>query len=174
MTLVTSEGDVHCAIEEDHAPTAAAHFLAWADGSEPFLDARSGAWTRAPLYRDLAFFRALERGYVQSGCQLGDGTSTPGFRFPVEARADDARRLSSPGAIAFVTYRAPPDREDPAPPPPGDVVGSQFILTLGDMHHLAGAVPVLGACDDLDVVDRIAHDVLAGGRPRLLRVDRGP
>lgn len=172
VTIVTSEGELHCEIDRAHAPRGAAHFLGWASGEEPFVDASTGARVDAPLYRDLVFFRAISRGYIQSGCQRGDGTTTPGFRFPLETTPDDALTLAQPGALALVPYHAPPNREDPAPPPPGDVVGSQFIVTTGDMRHLAGLVTVLGACHEVEVAARIATRVEAGERPRLVAITR--
>jgi cyclophilin family peptidyl-prolyl cis-trans isomerase len=50
------------------------------------------------------------------------------------------------------------------------VHGSQFGITLGDMHHLAGTVTVLGKCADMDVVVRIAEARASGKEPLLKRV----
>ena len=94
---------------------------------------------------------------VQSGCPVGDGTGTPGYRIEVEARGQDAVELAQPGALALARYTVPPGRADPSPPPPGHVIGSQFAITLVDMRHLAGQVSVIGRCQDLDVVRRISQ-----------------
>ena len=59
---------------------------------------------------------------------------------------------------------------DPSPPPPGDTVGSQFVIALTNMQHLAGKTTVLGRCDDLGVVERIAEQRKAGAFPTLERV----
>jgi hypothetical protein len=61
-------------------------------------------------------------------------------------------------------YVAPPNRVDPAPPPPGQVIGSQFAIGLNDLSHLANEVSVLGSCVDLDRVRNIARLVASGER----------
>jgi hypothetical protein len=62
-------------------------------------------------------------------------------------------------------------RTDPDPPPPGQVLGSQFAITLTDMRHLVGQVSVLGTCPELGAARRIAELVSTGrGTARLVRV----
>ena len=107
---------------------------------------------------------------IQSGCPVGDGTGHPGYRIEVEPRADDAKLLREPGALVLARYTAPPGRVDPNPPPPGQVLGSQFAITLTDMHHLAGQVSVLGTCAELRTARHIAELVASRGRARLVRV----
>ena len=116
------------------------------------------------MYRDLAFFRAIPDALVQSGCPLGNGTGHPGYRIPVESGPDDARRLAHPGALLLARYHPAPNRVDPAPPPPGHVIGSQFVIALTDMSHLANEVTVIGSCSNLARVGAIASLVAAGGR----------
>ncbi len=61
----------------------------------------------------------------------------------------------------------PPNRADPNPPAPGRVLGSQFVVTLAGMQHLAGSVTVLGRCADLEVVRAIAEQRANGLLPEL-------
>jgi peptidyl-prolyl cis-trans isomerase B (cyclophilin B) len=124
------------------------------------------------MYRDLAFFRAIPDALVQSGCPVGDGTGHPGYRLAVESSADDSQRLARPGALLLARYHPAPNRTDPAPPPPGHVIGSQFVIALADMSHLANAVTVIGSCSDLERVRAIALTVASGKRRvRLARVE---
>jgi cyclophilin family peptidyl-prolyl cis-trans isomerase len=108
---------------------------------------------------------------IQSGCPVGDGTGHPGYRIAVEPGADDTELLRKPGALVLARYTPPPSRVDPAPPPPGQVLGSQFAISLTDMHHLAGQVSVLGTCTELETARRIA-DLVARDRKRarLIRI----
>jgi hypothetical protein len=119
----------------------------------------SGEVVRRPYYQKMLFFRAIEDGLVQTGCPLGNGAGHPGYRIPVESDPDDEARLARPGALLLARYTPPPNRLDPAPPPPGDVIGPQLVVSLTDMRNLAGKVTVLGSCSDLDVVRRIASVV---------------
>jgi peptidyl-prolyl cis-trans isomerase A (cyclophilin A) len=169
-TLHTSEGDVRCTLTPALTPRAVALFVGLARGRAVYRDPRSQALVHAPMYRDLPFFRAIRGVLVQSGCPIGNGTGHPGYRIPVESTPDDAARLARRGALTLARYQPAPNREDPAPPPAGHVIGSQFVITLTDMHHLAGQVSVIGSCQDLSVVERIAQRVASGGSVRLARV----
>jgi peptidyl-prolyl cis-trans isomerase A (cyclophilin A) len=162
-------------LEADRAPGAASMFAGFATGTAEWLDP-SGERVKRPLYLDLAFHRAIEGVLVQTGCPRGDGTGHPGYRIALELHPSDEARLREPGALVMATYTPPPGRDDPAPPPPDHVIGSQFGILLGDSRHLAGDVTVLGRCADLDVVRRIAATD-AARRPRLVSVavaDRAP
>jgi peptidyl-prolyl cis-trans isomerase A (cyclophilin A) len=167
VELNTSEGVVHCALTPARTPRAVALFVGLARGRATWRDKRSAHVTQRPMYRDLPFFRAIANGMVQTGCPIGNGTGHPGYRIPVESTAEDASRLTHPGALLLARYRPAPNRVDPDPPPPGDVIGSQFVVTLTSMSHLAGQVSVIGACRDLTVVARIAQRVSQGESARL-------
>jgi cyclophilin family peptidyl-prolyl cis-trans isomerase len=159
FVLETSEGPVHCALDAGRAPRAAAMVVGLAAGRAPFRDAQSGRVVRRPYFTDMPFFRAIAGGMVQTGCPVGNGTGHPGYRLPVELDPTDAARLARPGALFLARYTLPPNRADPAPPPAGDVIGTQLVVGLTDMSHLTGKVTVLGACADLEVVRRIAAAV---------------
>lgn len=169
--LDTSEGPIHCQLERAAAPQAVALFVGLATGRAPWLDVHTKQVVTRPMYRNLAFFRAVPNAFVQSGCPLGNGTGTPGYRITVEPTPDDARRLAQPGALLLVGYHAPTNRVDPSPPAPSQIIGSQFVIGLGDLSHLAGRVSVLGSCGDLERVRGIAKAVAARERDvRLVRV----
>lgn len=169
-TLHTSAGVITCALAPETAPRAVALFVGLSRGRAAWRDPRTGRVQRRPLYRDLRFFRAIPGGLLQGGCPLNNGTGHPGYRLPVEVGSEDAARLMRPGALLLARYQPAPNRDDPAAPPPGHVIGSQFVITLTDMHHLAGEVSVIGACAELAVARRLAQRVADGQRADLLRV----
>lgn len=160
--LNTSEGTVRCTLTPTRTPHAVALFVGLARGRAAWRDPKSARVTERPMYRDLPFFRAIANAMVQTGCPIGNGTGHPGYRIPVETAADDAQRLTRPGALLFARYQPAPNRRDPNPPPAGHVIGSQFVVTLSDMSQLAGRVSVFGTCQDLNVIARIARRVSAG------------
>ena len=167
----TDRGDIFCELDARHAPKAVALFVGLATGRAPWREPNTGRITRRPLYENLTFHRAIPGVMIQSGCVVGDGSGNPGYRIRVEPGPDDRAMLASPGALTLARYTAPPFRRDPNPPPPGDVLGSQFAITLTAMSHLAGQVTVLGRCENLDIARAIAREYRRG-RPgtRLIRV----
>jgi hypothetical protein len=96
--------------------------------------------------------------------QSGDSLCPSAVVSSVEGRPAHPTDETAPQSAR---YRPAPNRVDPEPPPPGDVIGSQFLITLADMSHLAGQVSVIGACEDLTIVTRIARRVSQGESARL-------
>jgi cyclophilin family peptidyl-prolyl cis-trans isomerase len=157
LAFETDAGTIACEIEPARVPRAAALVVGLARGDADFRDARSGAVVRRPYYDGLTFFRRLPGELIQIGCAIGDGSGHPGFRIAVEPSARDAELLARPGVLLLAHYQRPPLREDPDPPPPGQVIGSQLAIALGPVSHNAGAVTVLGHCENLDVVRQISR-----------------
>jgi len=170
VVLETTEGSVRCELEAAHAPQAVAMVVGLATARAAFRDPLTGEAVRRPYYDGLAFFRAIPNVLVQTGCPVGDGSGTPGYRIPLEAHDDDASKLSHAGALLLARYQPPPNRADPSPPAPGRTIGSQIVITLDDMSHLAGEVTVIGSCSDLEIVRRIANDVASGSHVSLLHM----
>lgn len=164
----TELGVVRCRLFPARTPRAVALVAGLASGTAAFRDAKSGSVRRARYYDGLTFFRRIAGVLVQTGCRVGDGSGHPGYRIAAELHPDDAELLREPGALVMAAYRAPPDRPDPNPPPPGQVIGSQLVITLRPMPHLAGELPVVGRCRDLDVVRALS---LAREPPRLKRLE---
>jgi cyclophilin family peptidyl-prolyl cis-trans isomerase len=174
ITIDTTEGAIHCELDGARTPKSVAMFVGLATGRAPWRDPKTREIVRRPFYSDLAVFRAIPDALVQTGCPIGDGTGTPGYRIPVETSADDRERLARPGVLLLARYNPAPNRPDPNPPPPGDVIGSQIVIALSNMSHLADQVTVIGSCADHDVVRRISNLVAKKERPvRLVSVRQG-
>ncbi len=166
FVLETSAGVLRCEIDAARAPRAAAMVIGLAAGEAAFRDPTTQQRVARPYYDGLSFFRAIPGVLVQTGCPVGAGSGTPGDRIAVETSPGVARRLAQPGALLLARYQPPPGRVDPHPP--RDTIGSQLVIALDDMSHLAGQVTVLGACGDLDVVRRISTEVAAGREVRVV------
>lgn len=177
VTLVTGQGSIACHVDPVATPRGVAMFVGFALGRAAFLDPVTRQVTRRPLYRDLPIHRAVAGALLQTGDPKGDGTGSPGYRIEVESTKDDLARLSKPGALVLARYTAPPGRTDPTPPPPGQVIGSQFALLLIPMPHLVGLVTVIGHCESLEVAKQLSIDIADHRTPRKLievRVDGAP
>jgi peptidyl-prolyl cis-trans isomerase A (cyclophilin A) len=168
VTLVTDGGSIACQIDARRTPRAVGLFVGFALGRATFLDPFTHRVTRRPLYRNLPIHRAVAGALLQTGDPKGDGTGDPGYRVEVEIAGDDRARLSKPGALVLARYTAPPGRADPRPPPPGQLLGSQFALLLIPMPHLVGLLSVIGHCDDLALAKRLSIDIAEQHIPRRL------
>ena len=171
VVIETDRGRIRCEVDAQRTPQAAALFIGLARGRAVWREPTTAQLVTREFYRDLEVHRAVDGVMIQSGCPRGDGTGTPGYRIAVESRPDDAIQLARAGALVLARYAAPPERADPRPPLPGQVIGSQFAITLVNMQHLAGQVPVIGRCGDLDIVRAIAHDVAEQRSVRLHRIN---
>lgn len=160
---------MHCTVDAAKTPRGAALFIGLATGRAAHRDPQTESVTWSPLYRGRKFFRSIPDVYVQTGCPLDTGMGSPGYRIRPEPRDDDVARLTESGALVLLPYTPPPNREDPAPPPAGHTIGSQFAVTMTDMKHLAGTVTVLGRCSDVDVARSIARAREQGETPTLIR-----
>ena len=169
VTLVTDAGSIACRVDAVRTPRAAAMFIGFALGRAAFLDPSTQRVTRRALYRNLPIHRAVAGALLQTGDPRGDGTGHPGYRIEVEPAADDRERLSKPGALVLARYTSPPGRTDPNPPPPGQVLGSQFALLLIPMPHLVGLVSVIGRCENLELAKQLSIDIAEHHTARTLR-----
>ncbi len=148
--LRTSLGSVDCALEHETAPYSVKVFVDLARGVVPWIDPRTGAPTQHPLYDGTIFHRVIPGFLVQGGDPTGTGTGGPGFSVPDEI--DGSATFDRAGLLGFAN-RGP------------NTNGSQFFVTDGPAHHLDGRYTRLGACGNIDVIEKIAR-VPRGERDR--------
>jgi len=85
--IKTSMGEFHVRLFASEAPKTVENFLALAEGTKEFKDAKTGEMVKRPFYDGLTFHRVIPGFMIQGGCPRGDGTGDPGYRFEDEISA---------------------------------------------------------------------------------------
>ncbi|MGI8605195.1 MAG: peptidylprolyl isomerase [Verrucomicrobiales bacterium] len=90
----TSLGNFSVDLFFQDVPRTVANFVALAEGSQPWLDARTYRYrTAVPFYDGLTFHRVIPGFVIQAGSPLGDGSDGPGYVIPDEFRKDESGDL---------------------------------------------------------------------------------
>jgi len=162
----TSLGEVKCALFIDKAPLTVTNFVQLAEGSRPWTDPVSKAEVSRPLYSGTIFHRVIPNFMIQGGDPLGNGTGGPGYSFVDEV--NNGLSFDKPGLLAMANSGP-------------NTNGSQFFITdRSKPDHLNGKHSIFGACENLDVVEKIAMAPATRDRPttdvvlRQVRIERGP
>jgi peptidyl-prolyl cis-trans isomerase A (cyclophilin A) len=130
------------------APLTVLNFVGLAEGTQEWLDPKTGQKTTAPLYTGTTFHRVIPNFMIQGGDPKGNGTGGPGYKFQDEPHAQVT--FAEPGKLAMANSGP-------------NTNGSQFFITEGSPTHLNGKHTIFGHCHDLSVVKQIAR-VEAGPR----------
>ncbi|MSQ01079.1 MAG: peptidylprolyl isomerase [Myxococcales bacterium] len=141
-TFKTSMGDIHCTLRHQQAPETVLNFVQLARGEREWTDPRSGVVRKTPLYSGTIFHRVIPDFMIQGGDPLGNGTGGPGYEFADEV--GDFTVFDRPAILAMAN--AGPDTN-----------GSQFFITENMPTHLNGKHTILGDCEELDLVKKIAR-----------------
>jgi len=149
--LETTEGTLRCRLFPARAPRTVANFVALARGLRGFVDPKSGAWTKRPLYDGLAFHRVIAGGLAQTGDPTGTGRGGPGYELPDEL--DPTLRFDRAGILAMAN-RGP------------NTNGSQVFVTARPLPELNGRNTAFGVCDPVAVVERLTRAPVAEGTDR--------
>lgn len=139
--IYTSKGKIALQLEYVKTPITVANFITLAEGTNTFVtNDRKGK----PYYNGLKFHRVIANFMIQGGCQLGNGSGDPGYKFQDEF--DASLRHDKAGILSMAN-------SGPA------TNGSQFFIThketpwLNDKHSIFGHV-----IEGQSVVDAIAQD----------------
>ncbi|MEE9393034.1 MAG: peptidylprolyl isomerase [Planctomycetota bacterium] len=87
VLIKTSLGDIELELFELQAPKTVANFIALAEGSKEFTDAKTRQKVKRPFYDGLNFHRCMSNFMAQGGCPLGNGGGDPGYSFEDEINA---------------------------------------------------------------------------------------
>lgn len=134
--IKTTKGSILLSLETEKTPMTVSNFVGLAEGT--IKTSRDGRF-----YDGLTFHRVIDDFMIQTGCPLGNGTGSPGYKFPDEFHP--TLRHDGPGVLSMANSG------------PG-TNGSQFYIThvatpwLDDKHTVFGRV-----VEGQDVVDSIAQ-----------------
>ncbi len=128
-TLKTSMGDIVVRLFDDKAPKTVANFVGLATGTKEWIDPKTGAKVKRPLYSGTIFHRVIPDFMIQGGDPLGNGTGGPGYRFEDEFNPE--LRHSKAGILSMAN--SGPNSN-----------GSQFFITVKATPWLDGRHAVFG------------------------------
>jgi cyclophilin family peptidyl-prolyl cis-trans isomerase len=142
-TAQSSDGDITCTLFPDKAPLAVANFIGLATGTKEWKDPKTGKMMKGvPLYNGTVFHRVIPNFMIQGGDPMGNGTGDPGYTFKDEVSPD--LTFDVPGRLAMANSGP-------------NTNGSQFFITEVPTPHLNGHYSILGQCQEIDIVKKIAR-----------------
>ncbi len=127
--METNMGDMVFNLYYDKTPVTVGNFVGLAEGTQEFVDIKTGKKEKRPFYNGLTFHRVIQGFVIQGGCPLGTGAGGPGYRFVDEFVPE--LKHDAPGILSMAN--AGPDTN-----------GSQFFITLAPTPHLNGKHTVWG------------------------------
>ena len=124
--FVTNKGTFVAKLYDEQTPLTVSNFIALAEGSQDMVDS---IYKGKPFYDGLVFHRIIKDFMIQGGDPKGDGTGSPGYRFPDEFV--DSLKFEKKGLLAMAN-------SGPA------TNGSQFFVTLKETPWLNGRHTIFG------------------------------
>jgi peptidyl-prolyl cis-trans isomerase A (cyclophilin A) len=153
-TLKTNRGDIVIHLFPNHAPKTVENFVGLAEGTQEYVDPKSGEKTKGRFYDGLGFHRIIPNFMIQGGCPLGTGTGGPGYTFKDEFHPE--LQFDRPYLLAMANAG------------PG-TNGSQFFITTVPTDWLNNRHTIFGEVEDEEsrkVVDAIGSTATGpGDRP---------
>jgi peptidyl-prolyl cis-trans isomerase A (cyclophilin A) len=129
-SIQTNQGTVVARLFSKDAPETVKNFVGLATGERDWQDVRTGQVQKGkPLYAGTIFHRVIPGFMIQGGDPLGNGTGSPGYRFPDEFQS--GRVFDKPGILAMANSGP-------------NTNGSQFFITTGTPRHLDGRHTIFG------------------------------
>ena len=136
--FVTNKGTFVAKLYNETAPLTVSNFVALTEGTNGMVDS---TYKGKRFYDGLSFHRVIKDFMIQGGDPKGDGTGSPGFKFPDEIV--DTIEFQKKGLLAMANSG------------PG-TNGSQFFVTLKETPWLNGRHTIFGeVVEGQDIVDAI-------------------
>jgi len=156
-TIYTNMGPIRVELFPNHAPKTVRNFVGLADGTQDYVNPRTGQRGNGPYYDGTIFHRVISGFMIQGGDPTGTGTGGPGYQFDDEVTSELV--FNRPYLLAMANAGLRGGR---------GTNGSQFFITVGPTPHLNMKHTIFGEVVDDDsrkVVDVIAN-VRTGAQDR--------
>ena len=124
--FVTNKGTFVAKLFNEQTPLTVANFVSLSEGTNNMVDS---VYKGKPFYDGLTFHRIIKDFMIQGGDPKGDGSGSPGYRFPDEFV--DSLSHSKKGILSMANSG------------PG-TNGSQFFITLKETPWLNGKHTIFG------------------------------
>ena len=149
--FTTSAGSFKIRLFDAEVPNTVKNFVGLAEGTQEFVDPKTGQKTTRPFYDGLVFHRVIDSFMIQGGCPLGTGTGGPGYKFADEFHP--TLRHDKPGILSMANSGP-------------NTNGSQFFVTLVPTPWLDNRHSVFGeVVEGMDVVEKIGKTPTRNDRP---------
>jgi len=102
----TDKGVIKARLFEKETPLTVANFVGLAKGTKAWMDPKTKAMVKRPMYNNIPFYRIMMDGMIQAG---GDGNSSCGVHVKDEIRPD--LKFDQPGRLAMANRGEPNSAE---------------------------------------------------------------
>ncbi len=149
--FTTSAGSFKIRLFDAEVPNTVKNFAGLAEGTQEFLDPKTGQKVTRPFYDGLVFHRVIDSFMIQGGCPLGTGTGGPGYKFADEFHK--SLKHDKPGILSMANSGP-------------NTNGSQFFITLVPTPWLDNRHSVFGeVVEGMDVIEKIGGTPTRNDRP---------
>ncbi|HWD00697.1 MAG TPA: peptidylprolyl isomerase [Candidatus Sulfopaludibacter sp.] len=101
----TEKGVITAKLFEKETPLTVANFVGLAKGTKPWMDSKTKAMVRRPMYNNNPFYRVMMDGMIQAGDPTGKGSTPCGIHLKDEIRPE--LKFDQPGRLAMANIGEP-------------------------------------------------------------------
>lgn len=101
----TDKGVIKIQLFEKETPLTVANFVGLAKGTKAWMDSKTKAMVKRPMYNNIPFYRIMMDQMIQAGDPTGKGSTPCGIHLKDEIRPD--LKFDKPGRLAMANRSAP-------------------------------------------------------------------
>ena len=87
-TIYTNMGPIRVELFPNYAPTTVRNFVGLAEGTQEYVNPKTGQRGDGPYYDGTIFHRVISGFMIQGGDPTGTGTGGPGYQFDDEVNSE--------------------------------------------------------------------------------------